>query len=288
MFGAWLVARLRQSVTLLRAQQVENSILLATVTAAAEELRAEAALTRFSDAVAEHLGSRRSELARLVDGRWELVADRTTCVRRSLQSRPQLQTFRDPAVEWRPDDVEEFLETIESQTDRVIALTSDLLQLSRLEAGAVAARLEVLDVSELLQLVARDRQNGERRVIVSSKRAVSVRADARLLQQAISNIVENADRYSIAGGSIRMDYSVRGHQVVIEITDEGPGIPAQDLPHVFNRFYRGVQAQRTAGTGLGLAITRALVELCGGTVEVSSSLMGTRFSISLATSDANA
>jgi two-component system sensor histidine kinase KdpD len=102
-------------------------------------------------------------------------------------------------------------------------------------------------------------------------RELFVRADAALLEQALFNVLDNARKYSPLGSFIRVHASPAGDQVAIAVSDEGVGIPADDLGHVFDSFFRASRTDRTApGTGLGLAIARGLVEAMGGTVAARS------------------
>jgi two-component system sensor histidine kinase KdpD len=111
---------------------------------------------------------------------------------------------------------------------------------------------------------------------------VRVLTDESLILQALVNLVENAAKYSTPGGSIRLNGSVRGSVVELSVEDDGPGIAPEDIPHVFERFYRSEgRSQRVKGSGLGLAIVKGFVELCGGSVRVESSAAGTHFIVTL-------
>jgi signal transduction histidine kinase len=98
--------------------------------------------------------------------------------------------------------------------------------------------------------------------------------------QALTNLIENAARYSTPGGPIRLEATTNPGRALIEVKDSGPGIPEQELPHVFEKFYRGKSALQESGSGLGLALVKALVELAGGTVSARSD-GGATFTISL-------
>jgi two-component system sensor histidine kinase KdpD len=191
--------------------------------------------------------------------------------------------LRDGGVEWRPEDTADFLETIESQTDRLAAIVDDLLQMSRLEGGAVSPQIEAVQVGPLLAeavAAARGAVAG-REVRVEAAPDLWIAADDGLMIQALGNLVENAGRYSMPGGAIRLAAEKAGPNVRISVADAGPGIPEADLPHMFEKFYRGVQAKRTRGTGLGLSIVKATVELNRGTVSVRSSPSGSTFTLVL-------
>ena len=192
-------------------------------------------------------------------------------------------SLRDHSIEWSDDDTDSFLETIESQTDRLTATVAGLLQMSRLEGGAVEPRLEPVAILPLLQdaVTAVPAASAGRRVKVHAPDDLWARADYTLILQAIVNLVENADRYSTPSAGIVVCAEAVGRVVRLSVRDEGPGISAADLPHIFEKFYRGSGSVAAKGTGLGLAIVEAMVKLSRGTVTVQSSPTGTAFTIEL-------
>jgi len=194
-----------------------------------------------------------------------------------------VDSLRDETVSWPPEDTRAFLDTIVAQTDRLSGIVADLLQMSRLEGGTVRVVLERVQVTPLLADAATTLRplTAGRKVHIRAPDTLWVTADYGLLAQALGNLVENATRYSRARGAIELDAEAAGDFVRISVRDEGPGIPRDDLPRVFEKFYRGVQATQTKGTGLGLSIVKAMVELCGGTVTVRSSPAGTVFTMIL-------
>jgi two-component system sensor histidine kinase KdpD len=191
-----------------------------------------------------------------------------------------VSSLLDRSVNWSPEDVQAFLETIDSQTDRLNRVISDLLDLNRIEAGAVAPMPKLVRARDLLEQ-ARDRTasvTAGRDVCVDVPPDVRVLTDESLILQALVNLVENAAKHSTPGGPIRLKGSARGSVVELSVEDDGPGIAPDDVPHVFERFYRAAeQGRRARGSGLGLAIVKGFVELCGGSVRVESSAAGTRF-----------
>ncbi len=186
-------------------------------------------------------------------------------------------------VEWTDADRAQLLATIESQTDRLTATVGGLLEMSRLEGGAVRRRLEPIDALPFLNdaAVSAAPMTAGRLVDVDAPAGVWLRADYALLHQAVTNLIENAAKYSKAGGGISLRAKSEGGFVVLEVSDEGPGISTADLPYIFDKFYRGTEGKKGTGSGLGLSIVRAMVELCGGHVTVASSPDGTTFRISL-------
>ncbi len=193
-------------------------------------------------------------------------------------------SLRDTSVSWSDDDRRSFLETIESQTDRLTGTVTNLLEMSRLEGGAVRTQLESIEVAPLLEEVvqAMRQSAGTHPLESTAAPALWVRADYGLLMQALENLVDNAARYSRPGGKITLAAEQSGSLVHLCVADQGPGISPKDLPHVFEKFYRGSQTGITKGTGLGLSIVKAMIELCGGKVRVQSDEKSTVFSVELA------
>jgi two-component system phosphate regulon sensor histidine kinase PhoR len=168
-----------------------------------------------------------------------------------------------------------FLEVIARQTTRMERLVRDLLRLARIEGGQeqierneISVNTLFADVEGALAPMLQERQQTVNWEIGS--RAETIRADAAKMHDVIRNLVENASNYSDAGTTIRLRATHVEEHIVIEVEDEGPGIPEPELARVFERFYRVDKARaRTreqGGTGLGLAIVKHLVGLHGGTI----------------------
>lgn len=192
-------------------------------------------------------------------------------------------SLRDESVDWSSEDRRSFLETIESQTDRLTTTVSNLLEMSRIEGGAVRPTIEAIEVGPLFEelILATVAAAHGRHVTSCAASGLWVKADYGLLQQALANLVENAAKYSTPGGPIALEAAPSPGRVTLSVRDSGPGIPPEDLPHLFEKFYRGKSAGAVKGTGLGLSLVKAMVELCGGSVSVESTEQGTRFTISL-------
>jgi len=184
-----------------------------------------------------------------------------------------------------PDEMRPLLRSLREDATRLTRVVEDLLVLSRSEAGGAVdlhtADADLLDIA--VGVAGRYRTPAESRDITISVSGapVVVRVDAQLLGQAVANLVDNAVKFGRPGGRIEirvMDDTVPA----LVVSDDGPGIPPKDLPHVFERFYRADPARRVGGSGLGLAIVRAIVAAHSGTVDVSSTPgNGTRFTIRL-------
>jgi two-component system phosphate regulon sensor histidine kinase PhoR len=182
-----------------------------------------------------------------------------------------------------------FLDILMSNTRRMERLVRDLLRLARLDAGQELLELASCDVRELLQSVVEDlkpsleaRRQGVD--IVVGAGAARVTADPAKLHDVLRNLIANATTYAPEASRIRVGVERQPEFVRISVTDEGPGIPDEDLSRIFERFYR-VDKSRTrdpGGTGLGLAIVKHLIELHGGQVRVENATgAGACFTIEL-------
>ncbi|MGL5864122.1 MAG: ATP-binding protein, partial [Phycicoccus sp.] len=208
-----------------------------------------------------------ADLATADQQRRELVATVSHELRTPLAAqRALLENLADGVVQ--PDDAA--LRAALLQSERLSALVADLLDLSRIDAGAAPLRLEDVAVDDLLRRAVAEAGIGGRRVEV--RRTVSpaglvVRADAGRLAQLVVNLVDNAIRHSPPGGTVRVDARARGGDSwLLEVHDDGPGIPADRAEQVFDRFGRGDDTG--GGTGLGLAIASWVCALHGGSIAV--------------------
>jgi two-component system sensor histidine kinase KdpD len=195
-----------------------------------------------------------------------------------------VSSLLDATVNWTDEDRRAFLETIDSQADRLNRVISDILDLSRIESGVVTPFIGHVPVLDLLSTVKHETRfvTDRRDVTVTAAEGCDVEADEAMLRQALVNLVENAAKYSTPGRPIHLSATCVDNRVEIVVADEGPGIAAGDLPHVFDRFYRAEeQSRRVKGSGLGLAIVKGFVQLSGGTVRVESATAGTRFVITM-------
>jgi PAS domain S-box-containing protein len=181
-------------------------------------------------------------------------------------------TLRREDVSWDREIIQDSLEVIEEEADRLTALIENLLDASRLQAGGLSLNRSDLSFKNFAETLAeRFRTQTEIhtiRVDFPNEFPVVV-ADEDRLGQVLSNLLSNAIKYSPNGGEILMSGQVRPEQVVICVRDQGPGIAPGDIPHVFDRFYRADAATRTTqGAGLGLFLTRAIIEAHGGRIWV--------------------
>lgn len=186
-----------------------------------------------------------------------------------------------------PELLNESLVDMQRESERLIRLVNDLLMLARNEAAA-GMRFEVVDVATLLLEITRELRPlaGATALKLSVSAAVMANADRDRLKQAILNICTNALQHTNDGGTVTCELSRAQDNARITVTDTGVGIKAEDIPHLFERFYR-VDRSRTraitgGGAGLGLAIVKYIVDAHGGTVGVTSTVgVGTTFTIEI-------
>ncbi len=170
----------------------------------------------------------------------------------------------------------EMAREIAGQAERLGRLVGDLLELARLESPKVTLTLEEVDLAGLVAGVARALGPQARRSQVSLETGPlacpRVVGDGLRLEQVFTNLIDNGIKYAGPGRTVRVTAEGRGDVAVATVADNGPGIPARHLPHLFERFYRAdrSRSRRGGGTGLGLAIVKRIVELHGGTVIVRS------------------
>ncbi len=176
-----------------------------------------------------------------------------------------------------------YLGIVEEETHKLEAVIGDLLDLARLEGGGDTLRLEPVSVADLFTRIADRHLPAMRERGVRLEREIAsgtpdIHGDAARLEQALQNLAANAIRHTPAGGQVLLQAAPSDGQVRIVVRDTGNGIPAEHLPHVFDRFYK-VDASRAgtavpSGSGLGLSIVRAIVERHGGRVTASNSPQG--------------
>jgi two-component system, OmpR family, sensor histidine kinase KdpD len=169
---------------------------------------------------------------------------------------------------------DELLATLQEEAERLNRFVGNLLDMTRLESGAIELRAELFDIAEIVGAAlhrAADVLARHRVQLDLAPDLPMLRVDALLLEQALFNLLDNAAKYAAPGGRIDLSARRESGAVAIAICDEGPGIPPTELERVFDKFHR-VQAQdrRRAGTGLGLAICRGFVEAQGGLISAAN------------------
>ena len=186
------------------------------------------------------------------------------------------ETLHEGAAE-DPEHRAEFIQEIESNADRMTRLVDDLLTLSTLDSKARSRALESVDlmrvaaeVTATLKPLASRKELGLR--LEPFHDIPPVRGDRGQLKQVLTNLLDNAVKYTPEKGLVRVSASCAESRVTVSVQDTGPGIPAEDLPRIFERFYRvdKARSRELGGTGLGLAIVKHIVEAHGGSVAVES------------------
>ncbi len=168
------------------------------------------------------------------------------------------------------------VEDVQQAGERLNRLVENLLDMSRLESGRLQIKREWCDIADLIGVVVQQAEArlGERTLTLQIAPDLAlVQLDEGLIEQALANLVDNAINYTPARAHIILRAKARESWLEVTVQDDGPGISAVDLDHLFDKFYRGSGA-RTGGTGLGLAIARGLVEAHGGTLTASNAPEG--------------
>jgi len=197
-----------------------------------------------------------------------------------------VETLREGAVEDK-ETAGDFLARIDSEVDRLTQLVAELTELSRVETGKAELRKEPLDLNQLVdEVIAQLSPQAKRQKITITRKSAadlpSVPADRDRVRQVIANLVHNAIKFTPTGGRITITSRALEDSSVVDISDTGIGIPKEDLPRVFERFYKGDKARAGEGTGMGLAIAKHVVEAHGGNIWVESEEgKGSTFSFSL-------
>ena len=227
------------------------------------------------------LEARQAEIARQSDAlKSALLESVSHDLRTPLASiRASAGTLMDPDLDLSPEDARASATLIDREAERLNELVANLLDLGRIEGGALRAANEVLDVEELVNRVVGhvERRVADRVVEIEVRGAPAVRGDPVLLEEALLNVVDNAVRHTPRGTRIRVaTAAIADEQVRVTVEDSGPGVPADALPRLFEKFYRVPQggSGSRAGIGIGLAVARGLVEAMGGHVSARPSELG--------------
>jgi len=185
-----------------------------------------------------------------------------------------VDTLRDGALE-DPPAAEHFLNRMETEVDALTQMVQELLELSRIESGQVPLRLKPITVADVVlppadRLCPQAERTGLRLTVDLPADLPPVLADVERMQQVVTNLVHNAIKFTPSGGEVTITAEVGESEVIVSVHDTGIGIPADDLPRIFERFYKVDRARSEKGTGLGLAIAKHIVEAHGGRIWVES------------------
>ena len=234
-------------------------------------------LGRSLDQLAEKVGRDIAQLRRSEKVRKDFTANVSHELRTPLAAiKAFAETLREGAAE-DPEHRAEFLLEIETNADRMARLVDDLLALSSLDSGARPPAPERVDLMRLaaevtatLKPLAGRKELGLR--VEPFRNIPPVRGDRGQLKQVLTNLLDNAIKFTPEKGVVRVSAECTGGRVTVAVQDSGIGIPAEDLPRIFERFYRvdKARSRELGGTGLGLAIVKHIVEAHGGSVVVAS------------------
>ena len=188
------------------------------------------------------------------------------------------------------EEHEHYIEIVLSETRRMTAMVNDLLDLARIESGIITVNYEVFDINELIRrtLITFEARISEKRIEADARFAAEqtfVYADSNQISQVLRNLIDNAIKYSPEGRSLVVSTYALRKEVYVTIRDTGVGIPAEDVPHIFDRFYKVEKAHTPSpqvGSGLGLAIVKKIIEAHGQSITVKSARgRGTQFTFTL-------
>jgi two-component system phosphate regulon sensor histidine kinase PhoR len=184
------------------------------------------------------------------------------------------ETLQDGALE-DPPAARRFLSRMETEVDALSHMVSELLELSRIESGKVPLQLHAVSPCDLLKpaydRVGLQAERSQLKMHLDCDPSLpTVMADAPRIQQVIANLLQNAIKFTPAGGAISLRAYEQNDSIVFAVQDTGVGIQSEDLERIFERFFKSDRARSSGGTGLGLAISRHLVEAHGGRIWADS------------------
>jgi len=230
-----------------------------------------------------------TDVKRVEQVRRDFVANVSHELRTPLASiKSVIETLQSGALEDR-EAAQDFLSRADSEIDRLVQMVEELMELSRIESGEVPLAQQPVEMAAVLtEAVERLRRQAERQGLNLSLEVAPnlppIIGDAERLERVAVNLIHNALKFTPAGGSIHVSADFVGGTVTVKVSDTGVGIAPEDLPRIFERFYKADRARGSVGTGLGLAVVKHTVEAHGGTVSVQSELgHGSTFRFSLPT-----
>ncbi len=236
------------------------------------------------DRLAEVINDMLDRIARLMDGVRQVSNSIAHDLRTPIaRARARLEDAGMHAT--GPEELHAAVERAVMDLDRVSAVFDALLRIAEIEAGARRSAFAKLDaaalVSDLAELYTAVAEERGTTLVLTAPTPLPVNGDRELIQQALANLLDNAIKFSPAGGVIRLAATVQGDAVTIVVSDQGPGIPEADRARATERFFRGEAARQTPGSGLGLALVEAVAQLHGGSLRLEDAEPGLRAVLTL-------
>lgn len=235
-----------------------------------------AAVAEAFNRMASELSARQAELEDADRARRQLLADVSHELMTPLTAiRGYAETLTLPQFQPAVPEGQHYVQIIQEEVERIERLVGDLLDLARYEADGVSFVYEEVRVADLFERVVNRHQNaahekGVAIAVVLPNPDLRIVVDPGRMEQALQNLAANALRHTPTGGRVTLGAEAAGDRVLLRVADTGAGIPADHLPHVFDRFYKADPSRTQTGSGLGLSIVRAIVERHGGRVTARS------------------
>ena len=217
----------------------------------------------------------RTQIKKVEELRQTFVSNVSHELRTPLTTLKALQETLQDCIDSDPDAAKRFLGHMDIEIDKLTQMVLELLDLSRIESGRAEMRKTITDVKQLLQLpVERMKPQADRAglslIINCPPDLPMVNVDAEQIERVLMNLIHNSIKHTAPGGEIIVSAAITENQMMIKVSDNGEGISQQDLPRIFERFYKTDQARASGGTGLGLAIAKHIIEAHAGKIDADS------------------
>ena len=216
-----------------------------------------------------------TELKSLQTMRRELIGNISHELRTPLAGiKAIIETLQDGAISDKKA-AKDFLARVDSEVDRMMQMVMELTELSRIESGRGDLKPEMVNLNSLVEeVIARFKPQAERKTVALSAELFTdlplIRADKDRIYQVMTNLVHNAIKFTHSGGCVVISTEVSENSVLVKVSDTGIGISREDLPRIFERFYKADKARSGEGAGLGLAIAKHVIQVHGGNIWVES------------------
>lgn len=187
-----------------------------------------------------------------------------------LMSSNMLQSYTD---RMSPERKQQHFQRIDGSVHKLLQMLDEMLMTSELESGQLTLNLQPTNLRMMLESLLEEFKQisgGKHHLVLSSALPELVDIDPKLAQHVITNLISNAIKYSPEGTQIRVVAQIEDGEIVIAVADAGIGIPEEDLPHIFEPFFRANNAHNIKGSGLGLALVKQILDICGGRIDVVS------------------